>query len=83
MAKKSKNKAPKRKSPQSWTFNDTQATLLQEQGRIHQQELQPLLQYQANTRNQLLRTFIRELGIGPEINVTADLENMKFVEQVD
>ena len=81
MAKKGKNKAPKRKKPQSWNFTDSQKALVQEQAKVHNQEQQPLLAYQAQVRAALLNSFLKELGIKPNTPLTVNLDTWQFIAQ--
>ncbi len=66
---------------QVWQFTESQQLLLREQARQHKNELVPLQQYQENSRNQLLVTFTRELGVPDGAPITVDLDNMQFILQ--
>ncbi len=80
MAKKSKNKAPKRKK-QTWEMNDTQKVLLTQCLARHQDELQPILSYQKNQATQLLIAFRNELGIPEKMEMGYDQETYTFTEK--
>lgn len=81
MAKKGNNKAPKRKSPRTWAFTDSQTALIREVATKQQEELQPFLQYQQNARAAILQSFRKELGISDDTPLIVDLETLQFTEQ--
>ncbi len=64
---------------QVWQFTESQQLLLREQARQHTAEQAPLISYQENSRNQLLVTFTRELGVPEGAPITVDLDNMQFI----
>ena len=84
MAKKSKNKAPRRKKApkvQQWPLTDTQKVLLSQMLTKHQEELAPLQAYQQNQGHQLLLAFAVELGIDKDLPITYINEAEAFVEK--
>lgn len=81
MAKKSKNKAPKRKSPRTWAFTDSMTALIKEQAVRQQEELQPFFQYQQDARAALLQSFRKELGISDDTPLIVELDKLQFTEQ--
>jgi len=81
MAKKSKNKAPKRKSPRTWVFTDSQTALIRELAMKQQEELQPFLQYQQNAKAAVLQSFRKELGISDNTPLLVELDKLQFTEQ--
>ena len=66
---------------QIWQFTESQQLLIREQARQHQAELKPFQQYQEQSRNQLLVTFTKELGVPEGLPITVDLDNMQFIER--
>ena len=66
----------------TWNFSPSQIQLLQEQARIHNGELQPLLVYQTHAQSNLLNSFREELGISDEILLTAEVDKLRFVLRV-
>ena len=66
-----------------WNFSRSQTQLLQEQALIHERELQPLRAYQARSRNDLLKSFLEELGIPEESLLTVELDKLRFVERFE
>ena len=71
----------KTKAIQIWTFTSSQTMLLQEQARIHQGELGPLLAYQSRSQNDLLLSFREELGIPESVLLSVDLKTLQFTER--
>ncbi len=63
---------------QVWKFTQSQTLLLQEQARIHANELQPFRNYQQRVQNDLLNSFRDELGIPEGIPLNVDLDNLQF-----
>ena len=64
------------KALQVWNFTESQQLLLREQARQHKAEILPITQYQENSRNQLLVTFTKELGV-PEGTVIEQYKPVK------
>jgi hypothetical protein len=81
MAKKSKTEG--KPKPQVWRIADSQIQLVQDQFMRHQRELEPLIRYQQMEQQGLFNAFRAELGIPPEVNLTADLEGRQFTEKLD
>lgn len=69
------------KALEVWNFTESQQLLIREQARQHAAELVPFQQYQENSRNQLLVTFTKELGVPEGAPITVDLDNMQFIER--
>ncbi len=69
------------KALQVWNFTESQQLLIKEQARQQAAELVPFQQYQENSRNQLLVTFTKELGVPEGAPITVDLDNMQFIER--
>ncbi len=55
--------------------------LLQEQARIHNNELAPFLAYQSRSQNDLLMSFREELGIPEGVLLSVDLDTKQFTER--
>ena len=68
---------------QVWKFTTSQSLLIKEQARIHADEAQPLINYQAVAQNELLIQFKEELGIHKDTPLTVDLSNLQFILRVD
>lgn len=81
MAKKSKTKGDPK--PQVWRIADSQIQLVRDQFMRHQQELAPFMRYQQLEQQGLFNAFRAELGIPPEVSLTADLEGQQFIEKLD
>ena len=69
------------KSIQIWKFTSSQTMLLQEQARIHNNELAPFTAYQARSQNDLLLSFREELGIPEGVLLSVDLDTKQFTER--
>ncbi len=63
---------------QVWKFTNSQILLLQEQARVHANELQPFRNYQQRVQNEVLNSFRSELGIDENVPLTVDLDNLQF-----
>lgn len=71
----------KEKTVQIWKFTSSQTMLLEEQARIHQNELGPFLAYQARSQNDLLLSFREELKIPEGVLLSVDLGTKQFTER--
>ena len=71
----------KQKSVQIWKFTPSQTLLIEEQARIHEREVAPLVNYQARAQNDLLMQFKEELGIPEGVLLSVDLDTKQFTER--
>jgi hypothetical protein len=78
-----KTKKTKETPTQVWKFTKSQTLLLTEQARIHARELAPLQGYQSRSQNDLLNSFLVELGIPEGTPLTVDLNQLQFTLKTD
>ncbi len=69
------------KATQIWKFTSSQTLLLQEQARVHQNELAPFQAYQSRSQNDLLVSFREELNIPEGVLLSVDLDTLQFTER--